>query len=165
MRVEQVDHVNDREKLRQVWEWAKAEADSMGEEIPDREKWIERPAIPCVEYFVYLDANLAGMISLFKHPIPGRYWTLGLLTHPKAPRRRLIWLLQGFMGEAFRTFVDCLIINLPREYKKQRKLARYFGFHEVKDGQFISFGVDEYGIERSEKLVKHAIPGVVSAAN
>jgi len=139
----------DRDLLRQVYEWAEANQALYleGSGYRDAEDFLDPPR-GSVEYMVFAGDRPVALLTFIPLATVRKVYQVGLIANPDASLRKICKLLRGFMGAVFETMAQALFVDLPDspEFSRTRKLARFFGFDQVSETIFL---ISKYGYTQS----------------
>lgn len=128
MKVFKIDPSVDEHLLAEAWEWGSDKSFEEFKQSPEHS----------IEYAVFLEDQLAAVLTFIRLPHAAAAYRLGLIVSPKASKRKLFRLLNLFKAEVFK-YATALIVELPCEMKTARKLAAKFGFTPLTDTALILF--------------------------
>lgn len=152
----------DRNLLRQVYEWAKANPSLYldGKGVRDVEHFIEKPD-DAIEYFIFANGRAVALLTLTRHEPYNGVFDVGLITDPDANLFTICKLLKGFMACVFEAMAFALYVQLPPrpEFLATKRLARFFGFRQVSENSFVIFKSDYVAQNQNRTKADDQLPG------
>lgn len=133
------DHPEHQQWLRKVYGWAKNQPELYleGSGYMSDEEFAETPD-GAIEYCVWIDGELSGLLSFFRQPGPLKFYRVGLITRPGVSVWKLVRVLRGFRF-FISAFVQVLSVELPDSpaFEQTRRLARLFDFEQAGKTEFL----------------------------